>query len=60
MTVADCAVGDELLNLRRRMAWRGLHLDAVFHATTDPQIVRDEVFGVLARFLSRGLAPGGR
>ena len=44
----DCNVGDSLLQLRRELGWRGLHLDKVFHATDDPQAVRDEVFGALA------------
>jgi hypothetical protein len=43
-----CEVGDDLLALRRDLGWRGLHLDRVFHATEDPQAVRDEVFGLLA------------
>ncbi len=52
ITVADTAVGDQLLKLRRSMAWEGVHLDAGFHATTDPQAVRDRVFGVLANAVS--------
>jgi hypothetical protein len=44
----DCEVGDALLALRRDLGWRGLHLDRVFHATEDPQTVRDEVFALLA------------
>lgn len=48
ITASDCRVGDELLQLRRELGWRGVHLDRVFHATEDPQAVRDEVFGVLA------------
>jgi hypothetical protein len=43
-----CEVGDALLALRRDLGWRGLHLDRVFHATEDPQAIRDEVFAVLA------------
>ncbi len=48
-TVASshCEVGDDLLALRRDLGWRGLHLDRVFHATEDPQAVRDEVFALL-------------
>ena len=41
-------MGDDLLQLRRELGWRGLHLDQVFHATEDPQAVRDEVFPLLA------------
>ena len=51
LTVAmhDWQAGDRLQALRRRLAWRGVHLGAVLHASEDPQAVRDEVFGVLAR-----------
>jgi hypothetical protein len=48
VTLDDCQIGDELLELRRRMAWRGINLDRVFHATTETQAVRDEVYAVLA------------
>jgi hypothetical protein len=37
-----------LLALRRDLGWRGLHLDRVFHATEDPQAVRNEVFAILS------------
>jgi hypothetical protein len=43
-----CEAGDALLALRRDLGWRGLHLDRVFHATEDPQAVRNEVFALLA------------
>jgi hypothetical protein len=43
----DCSAGDRLLELRRQLGWKGLHLDSVFHATEDPQAVRDEVFDLL-------------
>jgi hypothetical protein len=43
-TADDCQVGDRLLQLRRELGCRGQHLDRVFHATEDPQAVRDEVF----------------
>ncbi len=47
-TMAEhCDAGDALLALRRDLGWRGLHLDQVFHATEDPQAVRDEVFAIL-------------
>ncbi len=46
----DCGVGDALLNLRRDLGWKGIHLDRVFHATEDPQAVRDEVFELLSDF----------
>lgn len=49
VTADDCSVGDDLLRLRRSLGWKGLHLDRVFHATEDPQAVRDEVFALLDR-----------
>lgn len=48
VTADNCQVGDRLLQLRRELGWRGLHLDKVFHATEDPQPVRNEVFNALA------------
>jgi hypothetical protein len=48
ITSTHCEIGDALLSLRRDLGWRGLHLDRVFHATEDPQPVRDEVFALLA------------
>jgi hypothetical protein len=45
--VDSCKVGDDLLALRRGLGWKGLHLDSVFHASYDPQAVRDEVFNLL-------------
>jgi len=45
----DCSVGDRLLALRRELAWEGVGLDAEFHATTDPLLVRDRVFAALER-----------
>ncbi len=48
VALADCAVGEELLRLRRELAWAGVQLDQ-FHATSDKQRVRDRVFDVLAR-----------
>jgi hypothetical protein len=49
VTAESCDIGDELLQLRRDLGWRGVHLDRVFHATEDPQEVRDEVFEILSR-----------
>ena len=40
-------VGDDLLKLRRDLAWDGIALESNFHATEDAQAVRDQVFGVL-------------
>lgn len=49
VTMGDCQAGDRIQALRRRLAWRGVHLGAVLHATEDPQPVRDEVFRTLRR-----------
>jgi hypothetical protein len=44
----DCSVGTSLLNLRRDLAWKGgFELGEYFHATTEKQAVRDEVFRVI-------------
>jgi len=48
ITADGCEAGDALLRLRRDLGWRGVHLDKVFHASDDPQEVRDEVFALLA------------
>lgn len=47
VTADDCRFGDRLLQLRRELGWRGSHLDKVFHATEDPQAIRDEVFATI-------------
>ncbi|HEX3577259.1 MAG TPA: DUF3800 domain-containing protein [Thermoanaerobaculia bacterium] len=48
-TMPDCGVGNQLLDLRHDMALRGIGLDQdQFHATTDKQAVRDEVFPIVA------------
>lgn len=49
VTVDHCGVGDDLLALRRDIGWKGLHLSSVFHASDDPQAVRNEVFDLLQR-----------
>ena len=48
VALARAVVAPTLTNLRYDLAWRGAHLDAVFHAATDPQAVRDEVFACRA------------
>lgn len=48
VTTTDCAVGEHLLALRRDLAFdTGVQLTE-FHATSDKQHVRDQVFEVLA------------
>ncbi len=49
VTMNNCQAGDRIQALRRRLAWRGVHLGAVLHASEDPQPVRDEVFRTLQR-----------
>lgn len=48
VTVGDCAAGDQLMALRRELAWQGIALESTFHASEDQQLVRDEVFRLLA------------
>ncbi len=47
VTMGDWQAGDRVQALRRRLAWRGVHLGSVLHAAEDPQTVRDEVFATL-------------
>ena len=45
----DYNIGTDVLSLRRDLAWSGVQLEAdQFHATTDPEEVRDAMFGLLA------------
>lgn len=44
----DCEVGEDLLRLRRDLAWDGIALESTFHATEDKQLVRDEVYRLLS------------
>ena len=49
VSLDDCSLGNDILNLRRQLAWRGLNVDAEqFHASKDPEEVRSEVFELLA------------
>ena len=47
MTVDDCAIGNDLLELRRQLAWEGLPVASYFHATTDKVVVRDRVYDLI-------------
>jgi hypothetical protein len=49
VAMRDCAVSDDLLDLRRRLLWEGIPLGDYYHATDDRQIVRDRVFATLGR-----------
>lgn len=44
ISLEKCDVGHALLNLRRELAWRKAPLGDYFHATTDKQPIRDDVF----------------
>lgn len=48
ITLTSCDVGEELLRLRREMAWKRLKQDDYFHATTDNQATRDLVFEIIS------------
>ncbi len=49
ITAHSCGFGTELLDLHRDLAWRREPVKGFFHATTDAQRVRDEVFNVICR-----------
>jgi hypothetical protein len=49
VTMHDCAIGMELLNLRRELALRGHFTLSEFHAKNDKWRVRDLVFDVMRR-----------
>lgn len=48
VTLGDCQLGKDLLDLRRELAWDGVYLSRVFHATEDRQAVRDRVYELLS------------
>lgn len=48
LSLSDCSLGQEVLDLRRELAWEGHGLETEFHATEDKQAVRDRVFALLA------------
>ncbi|MEA2582120.1 MAG: hypothetical protein QOF33_205 [Thermomicrobiales bacterium] len=49
VAVDDCSVGDALLESRRELVWQGTELTDAFHATTEKQAVRDEVYRLLGQ-----------
>jgi len=49
VTMSDCSIGERLLELRRNLTWRGYELPNAFHAAEDAQVVRDEVFELIAQ-----------
>jgi hypothetical protein len=50
LTMADCAVGTALLDLRRQLAREGHDLLHEFHATNDHPKTRERVFKILADY----------
>lgn len=46
-TLADCAVADPLLALRRQLAWEGVETHPEFHACEELQPVRDRVLDAM-------------
>lgn len=49
VTMGDCSIGMELLDLRRSLALRGGFVLSEFHATNDKQRVRDLVYDAMQR-----------
>lgn len=49
VTMENCEVGKELLDLRHRLAWQGMPVKDFFHCSPDAQSVRDEVFAVIQK-----------
>jgi len=49
ITLGDLAVGDDLLALRRELAWDDVVLTGQFRATEEIQTVRNRVYGILAQ-----------
>jgi hypothetical protein len=49
VAIDDCAIGHEILRLRRELAWAGHDIHDAFHATEDLQAIRDEVFKLISQ-----------
>lgn len=49
VSMDNCAVGDALVRLRRELAWAGKPVGDYFHASTDRQEVRNEVFAEIVK-----------
>ena len=47
MTLDQCKIGNDLLDLRRQLAWEGLPVKSYFHATTDAVAVRERVYELI-------------
>lgn len=48
VTMQDCSLGNDLLSLRRELAFKGIGPQRYFHASEDQQVVRNEVFALLS------------
>lgn len=49
VAMQSCEIANELLHLRRELAFAGLPLGEYFHCTTDQQAVRDRVFETICK-----------
>ena len=49
VTLHGCTIGDDLLELKRRLHWDGHAVRDYFHAVDDKQAVRDEAFALLGQ-----------
>ncbi|MBY6201016.1 DUF3800 domain-containing protein [Maritalea mobilis] len=49
VTLSDLSVAADLVRLRRKMVWGKEPVSDYFHATTDKQEIRDQVFDVIRR-----------
>ena len=50
MRMEKCDLGDELLELKRSLVRKDMPVGDKFHASSDQQGVRDEVFNVISKF----------
>ena len=50
VTMHSCKIGDDLLALRRDLAWNQAPLGDYFHASTDAQVTRDAVYGLIKQY----------
>jgi hypothetical protein len=47
VALADCFPGDDLVALRRQLAWEGFELGEFFHASNEKQSVRNRVYALI-------------
>jgi hypothetical protein len=48
VTLNSCELGNEVLELRRQLAWRGIHLETVFHANQDDYPIKKGLYSMIA------------